>query len=119
LRHAAQSFRALGYEAVMVNCNPETVSTDHATSVRSTSSRSGPVLAVCERERPEGVVIQFGVRPAEAGARSRRRASGSSGRRSKRSTSPRTASASRRSATGSGSRCRRGGWPPAPTRRSR
>ena len=32
--HAAQSFRALGYEAVMVNCNPETVSTDYDTSDR-------------------------------------------------------------------------------------
>ena len=32
--HAAQSFRAQGYEAVMVNCNPETVSTDYDTSDR-------------------------------------------------------------------------------------
>src|SRR4029453_16759752 len=32
--HAAQTFRALGYEAVMVNCNPETVSTDYDTSDR-------------------------------------------------------------------------------------
>ena len=32
--HAAQSFRALGYEAIMVNCNPETVSTDYDTSDR-------------------------------------------------------------------------------------
>ncbi|HET8556120.1 MAG TPA: carbamoyl-phosphate synthase large subunit, partial [Gaiellaceae bacterium] len=60
--HAVQSFRALGYEAVMVNCNPETVSTDYDTSDRlyfeplDTES----VLAICERERPEGVVIQFG-----------------------------------------------------------
>ena len=38
--HAAQSFRAQGYEAVMVNCNPETVSTDYDTSDGSTSSRS-------------------------------------------------------------------------------
>src|SRR5207237_5782087 len=60
--HAAKSFRALGYEAVMVNCNPETVSTDYDTSDRlyfeplDTES----VLAVLEREQPEGVVIQFG-----------------------------------------------------------
>jgi carbamoyl-phosphate synthase large subunit len=60
--HAAQSFRALGYEAVMVNCNPETVSTDYDTSNRLYFEPLGveEVLAVCERERPEGVVIQFG-----------------------------------------------------------
>jgi carbamoyl-phosphate synthase large subunit len=60
--HAAQSFRALGFEAVMVNCNPETVSTDYDTSDRlyfeplDTES----VLSILEREQPEGVVIQFG-----------------------------------------------------------
>jgi len=60
--HAAQSFRALGYEAVMVNCNPETVSTDYDVSDRLYFEplRVEEVLAVCERERPEGVVIQFG-----------------------------------------------------------
>ncbi len=60
--HAAQSFRELGYEAVMVNCNPETVSTDYDTSDRLYFEPLGveEVLAVCERERPEGVVIQFG-----------------------------------------------------------
>ena len=60
--HAAASFRELGYEAVMVNCNPETVSTDYDTSDRlyfeplDTES----VLSVLERERPVGVVIQLG-----------------------------------------------------------
>jgi carbamoyl-phosphate synthase large subunit len=60
--HAAQSFRALGYEAVMVNCNPETVSTDYDTSDRLYFEPLGleEVLAVCARERPEGVAIQFG-----------------------------------------------------------
>jgi carbamoyl-phosphate synthase large subunit len=60
--HAAQSFRALGYEAVMVNCNPETVSTDYDTSDRLYFEPLGleNVLAVCERERPDGVAIQFG-----------------------------------------------------------
>jgi carbamoyl-phosphate synthase large subunit len=60
--HAAQSFRALGYEAVMVNCNPETVSTDYDTSDRLYFEPLGveEVLAICERERPDGVVIQFG-----------------------------------------------------------
>jgi carbamoyl-phosphate synthase large subunit len=60
--HAAQSFRELGYEAVMVNCNPETVSTDYDTSDRLYFEplRLEEVLAVCERERPHGVAIQFG-----------------------------------------------------------
>jgi carbamoyl-phosphate synthase large subunit len=60
--HAAQSFRALGYEAVMVNCNPETVSTDYDTSDRLYFEPLGveEVLAICEREQPAGVVIQFG-----------------------------------------------------------
>jgi carbamoyl-phosphate synthase large subunit len=60
--HAAQSFRVLGYEAVMVNCNPETVSTDYDTSDRLYFEPLGleEVLAVCERERPDGVAIQFG-----------------------------------------------------------
>jgi carbamoyl-phosphate synthase large subunit len=60
--HAAKSFRALGYEAVMVNCNPETVSTDYDTSDRLYFEPLGveEVLSICERERPEGVVIQFG-----------------------------------------------------------
>ena len=60
--HAAQSFRALGYEAVMVNCNPETVSTDYDTSDRLYFEPldAESVLAICERERPQGVAIQFG-----------------------------------------------------------
>jgi carbamoyl-phosphate synthase large subunit len=60
--HAAQSFRALGYEAVMVNCNPETVSTDYDTSDRLYFEPLGleEVLAICEREQPSGVAIQFG-----------------------------------------------------------
>jgi carbamoyl-phosphate synthase large subunit len=60
--HAAKSFRALGYEAVMVNCNPETVSTDYDTSDRLYFEPLGveEVLSICERERPDGVVIQFG-----------------------------------------------------------
>jgi carbamoyl-phosphate synthase large subunit len=60
--HAAQAFRSLGYEAVMVNCNPETVSTDYDTSDRLYFEplTEEYVLAVCEREQPDGVVIQFG-----------------------------------------------------------
>ncbi|HEY6149504.1 MAG TPA: carbamoyl-phosphate synthase large subunit, partial [Gaiellaceae bacterium] len=60
--HAAQSFRVQGYEAVMVNCNPETVSTDYDTSDRLYFEPlcAEEVLEILHRERPEGVVIQFG-----------------------------------------------------------
>jgi carbamoyl-phosphate synthase large subunit len=60
--HAAQSFRAQGLEAVMVNCNPETVSTDYDTSDRLYFEPldEEAVLAVLEREQPVGVCIQFG-----------------------------------------------------------
>jgi carbamoyl-phosphate synthase large subunit len=60
--HAVRSFRDLGYEAVMVNCNPETVSTDYDTSDRLYFEPLGAeeVLEICERERPVGVAIQFG-----------------------------------------------------------
>jgi len=60
--HAAQSFRALGYESVMVNCNPETVSTDYDTSDRLYFEPldEEAVLAVLAREQPVGVCIQFG-----------------------------------------------------------
>jgi carbamoyl-phosphate synthase large subunit len=60
--HAAQSFRALGYESVMVNCNPETVSTDYDTSDRLYFEPldEEAVLSILEREQPVGVCIQFG-----------------------------------------------------------
>jgi carbamoyl-phosphate synthase large subunit len=60
--HAVWTFRELGYEAVMINCNPETVSTDYDTSDRLYFEPldAESVLAVCDRERPDGVVIQFG-----------------------------------------------------------
>jgi len=60
--HAVQTFRRLGYEAVMVNCNPETVSTDYDTSDRLYFEPldTASVIAVLDREQPEGVVIQFG-----------------------------------------------------------
>ena len=60
--HAVQSFRAQGFEAVMVNCNPETVSTDYDTSDRLYFEPLTPeyVLPILERERPVGVVTQFG-----------------------------------------------------------
>jgi carbamoyl-phosphate synthase large subunit len=60
--HAVKTFSALGYETVMVNCNPETVSTDYDTSDRLYFEplRVEEVLEICARERPDGVVIQFG-----------------------------------------------------------
>jgi carbamoyl-phosphate synthase large subunit len=60
--HAAASFRAQGYEAVMVNCNPETVSTDYDASERLYFEPldAEAVLAVLAREAPLGVCIQFG-----------------------------------------------------------
>jgi carbamoyl-phosphate synthase large subunit len=60
--HAVGSFRAQGFEAVMVNCNPETVSTDYDTSDRLYFEplTEEYVLPVLEREQPVGVVTQFG-----------------------------------------------------------
>jgi carbamoyl-phosphate synthase large subunit len=60
--HAAQTVRESGRDAVMINCNPETVSTDYDTSDRLYFEplTLEDVLAVCEVERPEGVVVQFG-----------------------------------------------------------
>jgi carbamoyl-phosphate synthase large subunit len=60
--HAAMTARELGRDAVMVNCNPETVSTDYDTSDRLYFEplTAEDVLAVCELERPEGVIVQFG-----------------------------------------------------------
>ncbi len=54
--------RELGRDAVMINCNPETVSTDYDTSDRLYFEplTAEDVLAVCEQERPEGVIVQFG-----------------------------------------------------------
>jgi carbamoyl-phosphate synthase large subunit len=60
--HAAQTVRELGRDAVMINCNPETVSTDYDTSDRLYFEplTLEDVVGVCEVERPEGVVVQFG-----------------------------------------------------------
>ncbi len=60
--HAAETVRALGRDAVMINCNPETVSTDYDISDRLYFEplTLEDVTAVCELERPEGVVVQFG-----------------------------------------------------------
>jgi carbamoyl-phosphate synthase large subunit len=60
--HAAMTVRECERDAVMVNCNPETVSTDYDTSDRLYFEplTVEDVLAVIEVERPEGVIIQFG-----------------------------------------------------------
>ena len=60
--HAAQTVRELGRDAVMINCNPETVSTDYDTSDRLYFEplTLEDVLGVCEIEQPEGVIVQFG-----------------------------------------------------------
>jgi carbamoyl-phosphate synthase large subunit len=60
--HAAFALRDAGYEAIMVNCNPETVSTDYDTSDRLYFEplTLEDVLAIVDRERPEGVIVQFG-----------------------------------------------------------
>src|SRR5215213_4537794 len=60
--HAAMTVRESGRDAVMVNCNPETVSTDYDTSDRLYFEplTLGDVLGVIELERPEGVIVQFG-----------------------------------------------------------
>jgi carbamoyl-phosphate synthase large subunit len=60
--HAAMTVRESGRDAVMINCNPETVSTDYDTSDRLYFEplTLGDVLGVMELERPEGVIVQFG-----------------------------------------------------------
>ncbi|MGZ4325152.1 MAG: carbamoyl-phosphate synthase large subunit, partial [Solirubrobacteraceae bacterium] len=60
--HAAETVRESGRDAVMVNCNPETVSTDYDTSNRLYFEplTLEDVLSVCEVEEPLGVIVQFG-----------------------------------------------------------
>jgi len=60
--HAAFALREAGYETIMVNCNPETVSTDYDTSDKLYFEplTVEDVLAIYEKEKPEGVVVQFG-----------------------------------------------------------
>ena len=60
--HASFALKEDGYETVMINCNPETVSTDYDTSDRLYFEplTLEDVLAVIEREKPKGVIVQFG-----------------------------------------------------------
>jgi len=60
--HAVMALRELGFETLMVNCNPETVSTDYDTSDRlyfEPLTRED-VLEIVDAEKPEGVIVQFG-----------------------------------------------------------
>ncbi|MDD3296301.1 MAG: carbamoyl-phosphate synthase large subunit, partial [Candidatus Omnitrophica bacterium] len=60
--HAAFALRDHGYESIMVNCNPETVSTDYDTSDKLYFEplTVEDVLAIYEKEKPQGVIVQFG-----------------------------------------------------------
>ncbi|RJQ47677.1 MAG: carbamoyl-phosphate synthase large subunit [Gammaproteobacteria bacterium] len=60
--HASQALRAAGYETIMVNCNPETVSTDYDTSDRLYFEplTLEDVLEIIHVEQPKGVIVQYG-----------------------------------------------------------
>ncbi|MHB1004399.1 MAG: carbamoyl-phosphate synthase large subunit [Chloroflexota bacterium] len=60
--HAAFALREMGYETIMVNCNPETVSTDYDTSDKLYFEplTVEDVVSIYEREKPLGVIVQFG-----------------------------------------------------------
>ena len=60
--HAANELRRLGFETIMVNCNPETVSTDYDTSDKLYFEplTVEDVLSIYKKEQPAGVIVQFG-----------------------------------------------------------
>ncbi|HOK96712.1 MAG TPA: carbamoyl-phosphate synthase large subunit, partial [Anaerohalosphaeraceae bacterium] len=60
--HAAFTLREEGFETIMVNCNPETVSTDYDTSDKLYFEplTVEDVLSIYEKEKPEGIIVQFG-----------------------------------------------------------
>jgi len=60
--HAALAVKSEGYEAIMINCNPETVSTDYDTSDRLFFEplTFEDVMSVIDLEKPKGVIVQFG-----------------------------------------------------------
>ena len=60
--HASLALKEIGYETIMVNCNPETVSTDFDTSDRLYFEplTFEDVIAIIEKEKPDGVVVQYG-----------------------------------------------------------
>jgi carbamoyl-phosphate synthase large subunit len=60
--HAALALKEIGYETIMVNCNPETVSTDYDTSNRLyfESLTFEDVMEIIDKEKPKGVIVQYG-----------------------------------------------------------
>ena len=60
--HAAMAMRKMGYETIIVNCNPETVSTDYDTSDKLYFEpvTVEDVLQIYENEKPAGIIVQFG-----------------------------------------------------------
>ena len=60
--HAALALKEIGYETIMVNCNPETVSTDYDISDRLyfESLTLEDVLEIIDKEKPNGVIVQYG-----------------------------------------------------------
>ena len=94
------ALREVGIETIMVNCNPETVSTDYDTSDRLYFEplTLEDVLEICDDEKPWGVIVQFGGQtPLKLAVRARRRrACRSSAPAPTRSIAPRIASASAR-----------------------
>ena len=64
--HASYALKEEGFETIMVNCNPETVSTDYDTSDRLYFEplTFEDVMAIVEEENPAGVIVQFGGQAA-------------------------------------------------------
>ena len=60
--HAAKALKKLGFDTIMINCNPETVSTDYDTSDKLYFEplTLEDVLSIYEKEKPVGVIAQFG-----------------------------------------------------------
>ncbi|NLZ60428.1 MAG: carbamoyl-phosphate synthase large subunit [Lentisphaerae bacterium] len=60
--HAAQALRKMGFETIMVNCNPETVSTDYDSSDKLYFEpvTLEDVISIYEKEKPLGIIVQFG-----------------------------------------------------------
>ncbi len=103
--HAALALREDGFETIMVNCNPETVSTDYDTSDRLYFEplTLEDVLEIVDKEKPKGVIVQYGGQtPLKLCRRWRPPACRSSAPRRTRSTSPKIASASSSSSRSSG-----------------
>jgi carbamoyl-phosphate synthase large subunit len=56
----------MGYETIMINCNPETVSTDFYSQINCTSNRFWEhIYDIIQHEKPEGVIVQLGGQTAE------------------------------------------------------